>query len=112
MEISFDSKYNSDVSVGMPRGISFNLFREQRTTVPVHVHDGGQYPSPRQPSSASLRHLNSCGGKSRIGMSRTLAGAAQLAPEKPRLRNQSENHAKWQLQLNGFDARFLNAARE
>lgn len=40
-------------------------------------------------------------------MSRTLAGAAQFAPENPRLRNQSENHAKWQLQLNGFDAKFL-----
>lgn len=40
--ISFDSKYNSDVSAGIPLGISVNLFREHRTTVPVHVHDGGQ----------------------------------------------------------------------
>lgn len=94
--MSFDSKYNSDVSVGIPRGISFNLLREQRTTVPVHVHDGGQYPSPRHPSSASFKHLNSWCGKSLIGMSRTLIGAAQRGdvPDKPRFLSQSENHAK------------------
>lgn len=42
IDISLESKYNSDVSCGIPFGISFNLLPEHRTTVPVHVHDGGQ----------------------------------------------------------------------
>lgn len=111
--ISLDSKYSSDVSGGIPRGISFNLFRLHLTTVPVHEHDGGQYPSPRHPSSASDKHLNSWWGNSLIGISRSFWGAAQrgVAPERLRLRSQSENHARWQLQLNGFDARFLNRSK-
>lgn len=64
--ISLDSKYNSEVSAGIPLGISASLLREQRTTVPVHVHDGGQYPSPKHPASESLRHLKSWCGKSLI----------------------------------------------
>lgn len=42
IEISFDSRYSSVVSAGMDLGISFSLLREQRTTVPVQVQDGGQ----------------------------------------------------------------------
>lgn len=33
-EMSFESKYSSVVSAGMPLGISLNALREQRTTVP------------------------------------------------------------------------------
>jgi hypothetical protein len=42
IEILFDSKYSSVVSFGMPFGISLSEFLEHLTTVPVHVHDGGQ----------------------------------------------------------------------
>lgn len=109
IEISFDSRYSSVVSDGMLFGISFSLFREQRTTVPVQVQDGGQYPSPRQPWSASEVHLNSKWGRSLTGTSRTLAGEAHRAGGPPScfFRSQSENQPRWQLQRKGFEARFL-----
>lgn len=50
--ISFTSKYNSEVSEGIPVGISRNLARLHQTTVPVQLHCGGQYPSPKQPLSS------------------------------------------------------------
>lgn len=34
--------YNSEVSAGIPLGISFNFEREHLTTVPVQEHIGGQ----------------------------------------------------------------------
>lgn len=42
VEMLFDSKYSSVVSIGMPLGISLSEFLAQRTTVPVQVHDAGQ----------------------------------------------------------------------
>ena len=40
--ISLTSRYSSDVSAGIPLGISVSLAWEQRTMVPVQVHSGGQ----------------------------------------------------------------------
>lgn len=113
MVISFDSKYSSVVSAGTPRGISFSLLREQRTIVPVQTQDGGQYPSPKQPLSSSPKHLNSWWGRSLMRISCPFPETVHVGwePERPRLRSQSENQAKWQLQLKGFDARWLKSLK-
>lgn len=113
MVISFDSKYSSVVSAGTPRGISFSLLREQRTIVPVQTQDGGQYPSPKQPLSSSPKHLNSWWGRSLMRISFPFPETVHVGwePDRPRLRSQSENQAKWQLQLKGFDARWLKSLK-
>lgn len=96
MAILLDSKYNSVVSTGMALGISVSPFLEHLTIVPVQVHEGGQYSSPKQPSSDSPLHLNSCWGKSLMRTSLAFKGPAHLAddPVSFLFLSQSENQAK------------------
>lgn len=57
----------------------------------------------------SLVHLNSFWGNSLMRTSLTLSGDAHRGadPLRPLFFNQSENQARWQLQMNGFCTKFL-----